>query len=58
MDFIARLLMSSCRHDSIMATIDRLTKVAHFSLIRSSYTTMIVARIFVKGVVRLHLIPR
>ncbi|GLJ39703.1 hypothetical protein SUGI_0811700 [Cryptomeria japonica] len=40
MDFIVGLPMSSCRHDAIMAIVDRLTKVAHFSLIRSLYITV------------------
>lgn len=38
MDFIVGLPMTARRHDAIMVTIDRLTKVAHFSPIRSSYT--------------------
>ena len=35
-DFIVGLPTSSRRHDAIMVTVDRLTKVAHFSPVRSS----------------------
>lgn len=58
MDFIVGLPMSSRRHDAIMVIVDRLTKVAHFSSIKSSYIVAIVARVFLEGVVRLHGIPQ
>lgn len=57
MDFIVGLHISLCRHDAIMVIIDRLSKVTYFSPIRSSYTSTIVAHIFVRDVVRLHGIP-
>ena len=41
-----------------MVTVDRLTKVAHFSPIRSSYTAASVANVFMRDIVRLHGIPR
>lgn len=50
--------MSSRWNESIMVTVDRLTKVAHFLLIRSSYTEMSVSRIFMEQIMRLHGIPR
>lgn len=40
-----------------MVTVDRLTKVAHFSPVRSSYNASSVARIFMENIVRLHGIP-
>lgn len=58
MNFIVGLPMSSCHHDSIMVTVDRLTKVAHFSPIKSSYTVATVAWVFLEEVVRLHGIPQ
>lgn len=58
MDFNIGLSMYSCCHDAITVTIDRLTKMTHFSSIRSSYTTIIVDRVFMEDVVRLHEIPR
>ncbi|XP_059074998.1 uncharacterized protein LOC131875015 [Cryptomeria japonica] len=58
MDFIVGLLMSSCRHDAIMVIVDRLTKVAHFSPIRSSNKAVTMARVFLEGVVSLSLRDR
>ena len=57
MDFIVELPMTACPHDTIMVTIDRLTKVAHFSPIRSSYTTNFVANVFMPNIMGLHGIP-
>lgn len=57
-DFIVRLPVSSHRHDVIMVTMDRLTKVAHFSRVFPSYNASSMARIFMEDIVRLHGIPR
>lgn len=57
-DFIVGLPISSRRHDAIMVIVDRFTKVAHFVPIRSSYTSVVVAQVFLEYVVRLHGIPR
>ena len=53
MNFIVGLPMTARCHDAIMVTVDRLTKVAHFSPIRSSYMATSVANVFF-----LHGIPR
>ena len=58
MDFIVGLPMSSRRHDAIMVTVDTLTKVAHFSPVRTSFTAPAVAQVFLRDIVRLHGIPR
>ncbi|XP_059073301.1 uncharacterized protein LOC131874084 [Cryptomeria japonica] len=42
----------------IISVVDGLTKVSHFVPIRSSYIAPVVARVFMKDVVRLHGIPR
>ena len=49
--------MSSHRHDAIMVTVDTLTKVAHFSPIRTTFTAPTVAQVFIWDSVRLHGIP-
>ena len=41
-----------------MVVVDRLTKVAHFTPVRSSYNAASVARIYMEQVVRLHGIPK
>ena len=46
MDFIVGLPMSSHRHDAILVTVDTLTKVAHFSPIRTTFTTPAVVQVF------------
>lgn len=38
MDFIIGLPMSSYRHDAILVIVDTLTKVAHFSPVRTIFT--------------------
>ena len=58
MDFIVGLPLTIRSHDAIMVTVDRLTKVTHFSPMRSSYTATAVAIVFVRDIVRLHGIPR
>lgn len=47
-DFIVGLPLSVRCHDSIMVVVDRLTKVAHFILVRSSYNAASVARIYME----------
>ena len=58
MDFIVGLPMTSRRHDAIMVTVDQLTKVAQFPLIRSSYTVASISNVFMHDIVRLHGIPQ
>lgn len=50
--------MTNHCHDVIMVIVDRLTKVAHFSPMRSSYTGASVANVFMHEIVRLHGIPQ
>ena len=49
--------MSSQWHDCIMVIVDKLSKVAHFSPMRESYTASLVVHIFLEDIVRLHGIP-
>ena len=58
MDFTVGLPMIAHQHDVIIVTIDQLTKVEHFSPMRSSYTIDFVANVFMCDIVRLHGIPR
>ena len=43
MDFITRLPMTTRKHDSIMVMVDKLSKVAHFTL--STHKTSDIAKI-------------
>jgi len=38
MDFITGFPMTCRQHDSIMVVVDRLTKVVHFILVKSTYS--------------------
>ena len=58
MDFIVGLPLSSHRHDAILVTVDTLTKVAHFSPVRTTYTARDIAQVFLRDIVRLHGVPR
>ena len=42
------------QHDSIMVVVDKLTKVAHFILVKSTHKTDDIAKIFMKEIFKLH----
>lgn len=56
MDFITGLAKSR-GYDSIMVVADRRSKYGHFLLIKHPYSARTVAVIFVKEIVRLHVVP-
>ena len=58
MDFIVGLPLSSHRHDAILVMVDTLTKVAHFSPVRTTFTARNIAQVFLRDIVRLHSVPR
>ena len=58
MDFIIGLPMTWRQHDSIMVVVDKLTKAAHFILVKSTHKTDDIAKIFMKDVFKLHGLPK
>jgi len=54
MDFIKSLSRMSRQHDSIMVVVDMLTKVAHFILVKFTYSESVEAQVFIKYIVSLH----
>ena len=58
MDFIIGLPRTSRKHDAIMVVIDKLNKVAHFVVVKSTNSVSEVAKIFIKDIVRLHGVPK
>ena len=57
MDFITVLPRTQRKYDSIWVIIERLTKSAHFLLVRTTYSAEDYARLYVKEIVRLHGVP-
>jgi hypothetical protein len=58
MDFIIGLPQTSQKHDSIWVIIDRLTKVAHFLPVHTTYTAKKYAEIYLEKIIRLHGVPK
>ena len=58
MDFIVGLPKTSKGYDSIWVIVDRLTKSAHFLLVKIIFTAKQYAQLYMDRVVSLHGIPR
>jgi hypothetical protein len=58
MDFIIGLPRTKSGYDSIWVIVDRLTKVAHFILVKTTYTSAKLADIYMKRIVSLHGVPK
>ena len=54
MDFITGLPKTNKQHDSIMVVEDKLSKVAHFIPLKSTFKAINIADIFMKEIFRLH----
>ena len=57
MDFVVRLPVKGRKHDSVWVVVDRLTKSAHFLLIRTDYLLNKLTGLYIREIVRLHGIP-
>ena len=58
MDFITGLPRTKSGYDSIWVVVDRLTKVAHFIPVKTTYTSAKLAKIYMTRIVCLHGVPR
>ena len=58
MDFITGLPRTRSGYDSIWVVVDRLTKVAHFIPVKTTYTSAQLAKIYMSKIVCLHGVPR
>ena len=57
MDFVSGFLLTQQKHDSVWGIVDRLTKSAHFILVRIDYSMDLLAELHVNEIVRLHGVP-
>ncbi len=53
-DFVMGLLRTQKNHDAVWVIMDRLTKSAHFLLVRMDYNLERLAKLYIDEVVRLH----
>ena len=58
MDFITGLPRTKSGNDSIWVIVDRLTKVAHFVPVKTTYTSATLDDIYMKRIVCLHGVPK
>lgn len=57
-EFFTKLPRTTRQHDSIMVVVDKLTKVAHFILVKSTHKASNIAKIYMKEISVLHGIPK
>jgi hypothetical protein len=57
-DFIIGLLRTQSGYDSIWVIVDRLTKVAHFVPIKTTYSGQQLAELYILRIVCLHGVPK
>ena len=58
MDFIIGLPRTPKKHDAIMVMVEKLSKVDHFVVVKSTNSVSEVAQVFIKEIVRLHGVPK
>ncbi|KAA3483244.1 ty3-gypsy retrotransposon protein [Gossypium australe] len=57
MGFVSGLPLTPTKKDSVWVVVDRLTKSAHFILVRMDYSLQKLAKLYVAEIVRLHGVP-
>ena len=57
MDIVVGLPVTGRKHDSVWVMVDRLTKSGHFLPVRIDYSLDKLAELYIKKIVRLHVIP-
>jgi len=58
MDFIVGLPRTQKGHDAIWVIVDRLTKVAHFIPVKTTFTVSKLAELYIDNILKLHRAPR
>ena len=57
MDFVTHLPRTSQKHDAVWVIMDRLTKLAHFLVVRMTFTLEEFCKLYIREIVRLHGVP-
>ena len=57
MDFVTHLPWTPQRHDAVWVIVDRLTKSAHFLVVRMTFSLEKFSRLYIREIVRLHRVP-
>ena len=57
MDFVTHLPRTSRAHDAVWVIVDRLTKLAHFLVVRMTFTLEEFYKLYIREIVRLHEMP-
>ena len=57
MDFVSGFPLMQQKHDYVWVIVDRLTKLAHFILVKIDYSMDQLAELYVDEIVRLHGVP-
>ena len=57
MDFVTHLPWTSRRHDAVWVIMDLLTKSAHFLTVWMTFTLEEFYRLYIREIVRLHVVP-
>jgi hypothetical protein len=58
MNFIISLPRTRAGYDSIWVVVDRLTKAAHFILVKTTYNSAVLVELYMSRIVCLHGIPK
>jgi hypothetical protein len=58
MDFIVGLPYTRAGYDSIWVVVDRLTKAAHFILVKTTYNSAVLAELYMSRIVCLQGVPK
>jgi transposase InsO family protein len=58
MDFIVGLSRTRAGYDSIWVVVDRLTKSAHFILVKTRYISVVLAELYMSQIICIHGVPK
>ena len=54
MDFVTHFPWTSRKHDAVWVIVDRLTKSAHFLVVRMTFTLEEFCKLYIREIIRLH----